>query len=63
MRHLRPWRMHLQPGTDVVVAVRSLSDHKALMGAVLSIPGLLSGPLYSTTGVSQSKHHGPGPMS
>ena len=39
-----PWRIHLAPGTAVVVTVRS--SMKALMGGCLT-PDLLRGPLHS----------------
>lgn len=46
MRHSRPYRIHLQPGTDVEVIVRSSIN--ALIGCCY-IPEFVNGPLHSTS--------------
>lgn len=46
MRFSRPWSIHLAPGADVVVTVRS--SIKALMGGC-RVPDLDRGPLHSVS--------------
>ncbi len=46
MRRSRPWRIHLQPGTDVVLTVRS-SINDLIGGCCTS--DLESRPLHSTS--------------